>query len=386
MENFQILLILMVVIYLTGHIFRKLKLPVIFGELLWGILVGPLVFNLINPEAEIIKILAELWIFFLMLHAGLENDPHELFKASKKSLLISLWSFLLPFGLWFSVSNLLLNFNIQESLFIGIAISTTSIAICTRLLKDINLKQTKIANIIMSSAIITDIISLIVFSIILWIIDHGWIDIKSIGFMLLKVIWFFWVVIFGGMKISKHLDKILKDKWFTFSLISALILGLWAELIWLHFIIWAFLAWLFIREEVIEEKIFNKIEDRIYGLSYSFLWPIFFASLAFYIDFQNIWANIWLLIIIFLLAFLWKWIWAFLTAKLQKIPTRNSLTIWLIMNSRGAVDLIIISLWLQQWIISQELFSVLIAVVFTTTFLWIISAKSLRKKLNCKPE
>ena len=74
MPDFMDLLILMVVVWTTGKIFRSLKLPVVLGQLLGGILVGPALLNLVDPNSETIKVLAELGIFFLMLHAGLETD------------------------------------------------------------------------------------------------------------------------------------------------------------------------------------------------------------------------------------------------------------------------------------------------------------------------
>ena len=85
MEDFQTILILMVVVWLAGKIFRALSLPVLFGELLGGIIVGPMVLGLVEPNNETIRILADLGIFFLMLHSGMEADPQELFKTSKKS-------------------------------------------------------------------------------------------------------------------------------------------------------------------------------------------------------------------------------------------------------------------------------------------------------------
>ena len=68
----------MVVIWTSGKIFRYIGLPVVFGELLGGILVGPAMLNVVHGDSEMIKVLAELGIFFLMLHSGLETDPKEL--------------------------------------------------------------------------------------------------------------------------------------------------------------------------------------------------------------------------------------------------------------------------------------------------------------------
>ena len=94
--DFQSLLFIMVVVWVMGKVFRQFKLPVIFGELVGGFIVGPLFLGLATPDDPTIKILSELGIFFLMLHSGLESDPHKLLKTSKKSILIALAGTIVP--------------------------------------------------------------------------------------------------------------------------------------------------------------------------------------------------------------------------------------------------------------------------------------------------
>ena len=65
------LLILLAGIWLVAVTLRPLGLPTIMGELIVGVLVGPAVLGLIEPN-EAITLLAELGIFFLMFHAGME--------------------------------------------------------------------------------------------------------------------------------------------------------------------------------------------------------------------------------------------------------------------------------------------------------------------------
>jgi Kef-type K+ transport system membrane component KefB len=166
--------------------------------------------------------------------------------------------------------------------------------------------------------------------------------------------------------ISRSFGRFMKKKGFTFSLIVALILGLLAEAIGLHMIIGAFLAGLFIREEILDEETFNKIEDRVYGLSYSFLGPIFFTSLAFHLDFSAIQSYSLLGILVFL-ALAGKFLGASGTARLQGFSIKDALMIGLCMNSRGAVDLIIASVGFEKGVIDQSLFSALVAVPFITT-------------------
>ena len=368
----------MVVVWVAGKVFRALKWPVLFGELLGGIIVGPMVLNLVDPSSEVITVLAELGIFFLMLHSGLETDPHELFKSSKRSLLVAIGGVILPFmggyfvSLYFGQTN-------TEALFIGMGLSITAIAISVRLFKEYNISKTVTAHVTLGAAVIDDIIALMLFSMVLSLVETGNIDPMTVLFLLGKILLFFGIVIFGGMKISKYMGKFLRKKGFTFALIVALILGIIAEWIGLHMIIGAFLAGLFIREEILDAKTFNKIEDRIYGLSYSFLGPIFFTSLAFNIDFTAIFTRPWFLAAILVVAILGKVIGSGGMAYLQKIPARKSLVIGLAMNSRGAVELIIASIGLKQGIIGQDVFSILVIMAFATTMFSIFAIKPFAK-------
>ncbi len=378
MDHFQALLILMVVVWVMGKVFRMLKLPVIFGELLGGIIVGPLVFGLVDPNSEMIKVLAELGIFFLMLHSGLETDPHELFKSSKKAMLIAIGGVLLPFvgGYYVSIA---FGQTVTESLFIAMGLSITAIAISVRLFKDFKIQKTKVAHITLGAAVIDDIIALILFSVVLSVAETGSVSVMEVLIMLAKTVGFFAIVIFGGMYISNHMGKILRNKGFTFALIVALTLGLVAEAIGLHMIIGAFLAGLFIREEILDEKVFNKIEDRIYGLSYSFLGPIFFTSLAFHLDFTSFYTRPYFLIAIILVAILGKVIGAGGAAYIQKMKLKQAAIVGLAMNSRGAVELIIASIGYDKGIIDADVFSILVLMAFATTLFSIFAIKPFAK-------
>lgn len=371
MEDFHNLLALMVVVWVMGKIFRAISLPVVFGELLGGIIVGPLILNIVDPSNSAIKVLSELGIFFLMLHAGLETDVRKLLKSLKSSFPIAILGLMLPFfGGFFALKYL--DFPTIEALFIGVAISATSIAISVRLLKDCKIRATQVADKILAAAILSDIIILVIFSTLVRVVQSGTIDTQGILILMAKILIFFGIVIWGGLKLSKYTKKYFANKGFTLTLIIALSLGYFAEWIGLHAIIGAFLAGLFIQEELMDDKIFKKIEDRIYGLSYGFLGPIFFTTIAFSIDFQGIINAPKLFLLLFSIAYIGKFMGSFLGAIIKNESAKNSGIIGLTMNSRGALDLVIISIGLKYQIIDQQMFSILVLMAFSATFLTIM--------------
>jgi Kef-type K+ transport system membrane component KefB len=383
MIDFTDLLILMVVIWTAGKVFRKFKLPIIFGELIGGVIVGPMLLNIVHADSELIKIIAEFGIFFLMLHSGLESNPDELLSSSKKSVLIALGGALLPF-LGGYYTTLAFGYPAATAFFVGMGISISAIAISARLFKDYNMLNSKVAHMSLGAAIIDDILALILFSVAINVAETGHIELIPLLVLLAKVIAFFTVVIYGGNKIAPFMNRIIyfKNKGFTLTLIIALLMGLIAEAIGLHMIIGAFLAGLFIREEVIDKRVFDKIEDRIYGLSYGFFGPVFFASLAFHLDFSAITSAPLFLTAIIVVAILGKVIGSGGPARLLKLSNTESLAIGVSMNSRGAVELIIASIGLSMGIIDQKIFSILILMAFFTTVFSIVTMHPIAIKLK----
>ncbi len=76
------LLILLGGVWLVAVTLRPLGLPTIMGELIVGVVLGPAVLGWIQP-GELIQLLAEIGIFFLMFHAGVETQPLEFYQALK---------------------------------------------------------------------------------------------------------------------------------------------------------------------------------------------------------------------------------------------------------------------------------------------------------------
>ena len=383
MPDFMDLLILMVVVWTSGKIFRSLKLPVVLGQLLGGILVGPALLNLVDPNSETIKVLAELGIFFLMLHAGLETDHREILKASKRSFLIAIGGTILSFAGGFYVAQLF-GQSQTASLFIGMGLSVSAIAMAARVFKDCKIMNTRAANVTLGAAIFENILALIFFSVIINLTEQGTVEFIPLLILLLKICAFFAIVIFAGLKFSKFMNRILYfgNKGFTLTLIIALLMGLIAEAIGLHMIIGAFLAGLFIHEEILDKRVFDKIEDRIYGMSYGFFGPIFFASLAFHLDFSAFTTMTWFLAALVAVAILGKVIGSGIVAKLEKLTNLESLIIGVSMNNRGAVELVIATVGLQMGIIDELVFSALVAMAFITTIFSILATPPLAKRLK----
>lgn len=378
----------MVVVWGTGMIFRRMNLPILLGELLAGLIFGPALFGVFHDN-ETIQILAELGIFFLMLHAGLETNPKDLLKSSKTSLAIALGGIVLPIALGIGVARAF-GYEWLSAFFIGMSLSITAIAVMTKVFSDFKYSQSSIAHMVMGAAIVDDILAFILLSVLLGVVDAGGvIDPANIGMVIGKVVLFFGIVIFAGNKlipVFKNVFESTGQKAFTFTLIIALLFGVFAETIGLHYILGAYLAGLFVKREIVHPAVFHKIEDRLFGLSYSFLGPIFFVSLGFHVDFSIFADNhtILLLCAIVAAAIVGKVLGAGIPAYLLGQSKKAATIIGVSMNGRGAVELIIAIIGLEMGLIDEKVFSILVFMAFITTLMTPILLKILLQSMGKK--
>ena len=376
------LLVILAVAWPVGALFVRMGLPVMLGQLVTGLLLGPAVFNIVSPS-EAITFLADLGIFFAMFYAGMEMDPKELVEHIWPSMAVAVGGFVLPFVMGFFVARYF-GGTIFQSLFIGIGLSITAIAVQAVILQEMQIHKTRIGHIIMGAAIVDDILSLIGLSVLLGLVKTGTVETSGILIIILKVSGFFVFTILAGHFVVPMFTRKLEDynaKGFTFAMISALVMATAAELAGLHTVIGAFLAGQFVRKEIMHEKVYNAISDRFYGLSHGFLMPVFFASLAFHIHFK--WNISFLLFsaAITVTAILGKLVGCGLGALSFRYSMRESSIIGFGMNGRGAVELVIVAVVialsddlmaqgvLSDPLLTEDQFSALVLMAFITTLL-----------------
>ena len=376
------LLVILAVAWPMGALFVRLGLPVMLGQLITGLLLGPSMLNIIHPS-EAITFLADLGIFFAMFYAGMEMDPKELLEHIWPSLAVAVGGFVLPFAMGFVVSRYF-GGTVFQSLFIGIGLSITAIAVQAVILQEMQILKTSIGHVIMGAAIADDIISLIGLSVLLGLVKTGTVEAAGIFIIILKVSAFFAFTILAGHFVIPLFTRKLDDynaKGFTFAMISALVMATAAELAGLHTVIGAFLAGQFVRKEIMHENVYNAISDRFYGLSHGFLMPVFFASLAFHIRFQWNLSFFLFAAAITITAILGKLVGCGIGALSFRYSLRESAIIGFGMNGRGAVELVIVAVvialsdnLLAQGVITEPLltenqFSALVLMAFITTLL-----------------
>jgi Kef-type K+ transport system membrane component KefB/Trk K+ transport system NAD-binding subunit len=359
------LLILLASIWLVAVTMRPLGLPTIMGELIVGVLVGPAVLGWIEPN-EIITVLAEIGIFFLMFHAGLETQPRQFFDALKRSLGVAIVGAIVPFGVSFSVATAF-GLDAVGATFVGLTMTATAVVVTLKALKDLGLADTRVARVIIASCVIDDLLTLVFFGLIVGVLSGGSFQASDVMWTLLKVVAFFGVAFAMGRFIYPRLTLPFRTeggKGFTFILLVAIAAGLFAEAIGLHMIIGAYLAGLFFEEKVAHPNLVRVVADRSYGIAYSFLGPIFFISLGFSITFDISGSGLAFLAVLTGAVILGQVLSAGGMALRMGLPGREALTVGVGMCGRAELAFILASLALAQGAIEPSIFSVLIFTAF----------------------
>ena len=393
------LILILTVAWFLGRVFARFGLPVVLGELLAGIILGPPLLGIISTS-EPIELLAEFGIFFLMFYAGLEMDPKEAVEHLWPSTAVAIGGFVLPFVFGYLVCMMFGGTSFQ-SLFVGMGISVTAIAVQSRILHDMHIHNTSIGHIIIGAAIINDILALVALSILLELAESGTIQVVTVALIVFKVAIFFgFTILIGQFVIPKFIRKLddREGKAFTFALVCALVMAYMAELAGLHLIIGAFLAGQFVRKEIMDIDIYQKINDRFYGISYGFMAPIFFVSLSFHLHIHWQWSFIFFTTAITMIAIVGKVIGCGFGAYLYRKSFWESTIIGSGMNGRGAVEMVIAAVVIElsdklianytitEPLLTQDQFSALICMAFITTLIAPLSLKWTVKKAGTYDE
>ena len=373
---------------LGGIISRKCKMPEVLGALTAGIILGPVVLNLVEFDANI-KLLANLGVIFLMFLAGLETNLEEFKKAGPSSLVIAIGGIVLPLVLG-TLGSYLFFQDFWANIFVGVILTATSVSITVETLKELGKLNTSAGMKILSSAVIDDILGLILISIILAAAQSSGSGAVASGsftliLVFIKILAFCLISIIGLIYIPKLIykfNKLIKPgkELLTFSIALALLLAYVAESLGIAAITGAYLAGLMFSS--LHQK--EYLEKNVKSISTGFLSLIFFASVGIEANVHGLNTKVLLITFVMLIvAIVGKLVGCGGAARLLRISKHESLQIGTGMISRGEVAIITANLGLQKGIISEEVFlPTLIVVILTTILTPILLKMSFTHKLE----
>lgn len=152
---------------------KKIKLPQVVGMLLAGIIVGLIKYIpnqgiLTDSAIAGIKFLAEIGVVLIMFSAGLETNITSIKSCGLSALVVTLLGVVVPMGLGFTVAGIFNGWeNVYSNLFYGVILTATSVSVTVATLKELHRLNGKAGTIVVSAAILDDIIGVVILSIVL---------------------------------------------------------------------------------------------------------------------------------------------------------------------------------------------------------------------------
>ena len=382
-ELFISVVIILVATRLLGELSQRLRLPPLVGELAAGIIIGPYVLKLVTPDQSL-NVISDLGVFFLMLLAGLQMDPREIRKAGLRGGILAVIAFSLPYVGGFGIATLF-GLGIVQSMFVGLLLSITAVPVSTIVLMQFGILETKLGNTVITAAVINDIFSLVVLSIVLQL--HGAngaevnimeTTINSVIKILLFIGGIFLVdILFRKANVwlqrrgTYFFEKLhTKEAAFGILLISTILVSVIAQVvIGLHFIIGTFFSGLIVYKEIIRKENFERVYGIISAISFGFFAPIFFAVIGININIDSIANNLPFFIVLAIVAVITKVGGGYIGSRLTKFSKDECWAIAFLMNGRGMVELVIASIGYSSGIIDSTIFSITVTIGWATTIL-----------------
>ncbi len=348
----------------------KLRIPPVIGLILVGKLLGPSLLNIIELNLTI-EVIAQIGVLLLIFSAGIQTNIKRLKEDSKKASFPAIGGIVLPFIGGFLITYLF-NHDLTSSFIIGIIFAAASISVPLMTLIDIDKFNSVEGRCIVNSAILNDIFSIIIISILFSVAFYeGTASIYYSGLIpLLKITIYFVVTYIVGKYIIINL--FINSKWLnlensllSLSIVFIFLYAWFAELLGLEAITGALLSGFFIGQT--ESRHF--IDTGISQIGKSFFVDVFFVSIGLGINLRVLTFHPIFLVLFIFFAMFSKFIGSFLGALISRFDVTRSLRIGAGLIPRGEVSLIISSAAFQRGLISAELLSTTIIMVIVTSMI-----------------
>lgn len=375
---------------LMAELFHRIRLPVVLGELLAGIIVGPFAIGalpLFNGEPlvvldETVRNIGEIAAVVILFVAGLHITPREFLKGGAASFTVGSLGVAVPFFVGYYVFTA---FGIEalQSMLIATALTATSIAISIQVLTELGRMQSKEARLILGAAIVDDILAIAALSVVTTMVQTGNIapDIVEITLLILYILGIFAALIVGAVLLVPrilHVERLWKSKGSIEGLVTAAFFaaaGI-AAFAGLSPIVGAFA----IGMAVASTRVIKQIEEYVGKLEIIFA-PLFFAIIGAQVDLRGVNVTVlYLTGVIVAVAVATKLVGCGLPAMIFLKDRAKAMKVGIGMVSRGEVGLIVAGVGASAGALSADIYTAVIIMVAATTIITPIWLKMAYRK------
>jgi K+:H+ antiporter len=374
-----------------GELAQKLHQPAVLGELLAGVILGPTVLGSISPEtcaflfpqegpsSVALNAITTLAVTLLMLVAGMEVDLSTIWRQGRIGLKVGTAGMVIPFFLGLVVAliaPLALGRDVDAdpvvfSLFFATALAISALPVIAKTLMDLDLYRSDFGMVVVSAAILNDLIGWIIFAIILGLIGAETGHSNNILWTITLTLAFAGFMLTAGRSLIHRTLPFLQayTRWpggvLSFALILALLGAAFTEWIGIHAIFGAFIVGIAVGDSSHLRERTRVIIDQFVSFIFA---PVFFASIGLKVNFITHFDLV-PVVTVLLIACVCKLAGGILGARWGNMTRRDAWAVGFAMNARGAMEIILGLLALQADIIRPRLFVALVIMAIVTSMI-----------------
>ena len=374
---------------LMGSVATRLRQPKVVGEMIAGIMLGPSLFGWLAPgfaaaifppsSIALLNVLAQIGVIFFLFLIGLELSPKLIRDRGHAAIVISHVSIIAPFLLGAALALFLYPrvFNdtpqmrfTAVALFMGAAMSITAFPVLARILTERDLLKTKVGAVAITCAAVDDVSAwcMLAFVVAVGRAEGLQAGLWTAGLSLVYIL----LMIFAVRPVLKRLETIYErhatsaQTIFAVVLVLTLLSAAVTELIGIHAMFGAFLMGAIMPKDA---KFVRLITTRLEDFTVIFLLPIFFAFAGLktqigLIDNAYLFGLTGLIVLV---ACVGKFGGSTLAARVTGLGWRESSAIGILMNTRGLVELVILTIGLQIGVITDAVYAMMVIMALVTT-------------------
>lgn len=376
---------------IAGELSARVRLPMVIGEIAVGIILGPTVLQQVWPHAHQLLFptaghnklslgaISVLGISMFLLAAGMELDLKLVKQELRRAIPVSMAGILLPFLLGFAAALWLpplLQCHPSEhpiifALFIGTALSISSLSLMSRMLIDLDLFKTGFGMLVVSAAVFDDIVGWTIAGVVFsldTLQDAGNFTLVPALKMISITVLFVALMLTVGRWFCDRALKFLYQHCVSPAAVIGFVMGAAAlgacftQMIGIHGLFGAFVVGVVVGGSPHFRK---ETRESIESVVANFMAPLYFAAIGLSVNFV---ANFsWdIVLIVLAIACIGKILGGFVAARLTGLSAHEGVAIGVAMNSRGGIEIVLGMMALQEQIIDERMFVALAVMALIT--------------------
>lgn len=378
------LLVLLLVARLLGQAMRRIGQPAVVGQLGAGLLLGPSVLGRLAPDvldwlipADPLQsgmLFAVSWIgiLLLLIETGFETDLNLIRRLGKATALVSAGSIVVPLIAGLVVGTSLpmvfrgdLDDTVVFALFIGAALSISSLAVAGQVLSELGFMRRNFGQVTLAAGMANDVVGWVILGVVAALAAAGEITLGPLAVTVVGIA----VIYGGGLTVGQRLvDRILREVrrrdvnqtgYLTVLMVIALVFGVATQLIGAEAVLGAFVAGIVVSRSKFHQPEAQETLERVTAGVFA---PIFFATAGLRVDLGLLadptvltWGAV-----VVGVASATKFVGAFLGAQLAGLPRREGILLGIGLNPRGTLEIVIATVGLSLEVFSPAAYTVIL--------------------------